>query len=50
VTTLLTNIRLEEFDYPSAAALAVVLLASSFATLFLVNSLQFQCRQRESRG
>jgi sulfate transport system permease protein len=50
VTTLLTNIRLEEFDYPSAAALAVVLLASSFATLFLVNSLQFQRRLRESRG
>lgn len=50
VTTLLINIRLEEFDYPAAAALAVVLLASSFVTLFLVNALQFRRRQRESRG
>lgn len=50
VTTLLINIRLEEFDYPSAAALAVVLLAASFVTLFLINALQFRRRQRESRG
>jgi sulfate transport system permease protein len=50
VTTLLTNIRLEEFDYPAAAALSVVLLASSFATLFLVNSLQSWRRRRETRG
>ena len=50
VTTLLINIRLEEFDYPAAAALAVVLLAASFVTLFLINALQFRRRQRESRG
>lgn len=50
VTTLLTMIRLEEFDYPSAAALAMVLLVSSSVALFLVNALQFWRRKRETRG
>lgn len=49
VTTLLTYIRLEEFDYPSAAALASALLGLSFVTLFAVNALQLWGRRRETR-
>lgn len=49
VATLLTFIRLEEFDYAGAAALATALLAVSFATLGLVNGLQFWRLRRESR-
>lgn len=40
ITALLTLIRIEEYDYPGAAALAVVILASSFAMLFVVNAIQ----------
>ncbi|TVQ40878.1 MAG: sulfate ABC transporter permease subunit CysT [Geminicoccaceae bacterium] len=40
VTSLLVYIRLDEFDYPAAAALATVLLAMAFVLLFLTNLLQ----------
>ncbi|CAN7375691.1 ABC transporter permease subunit [Phenylobacterium sp. LjRoot219] len=50
VTTLLTYIRLEEFDYAGAAALATALLGLSFFTLFVVNALQLWRRRREARG
>lgn len=50
VTTLLTYIRLEEFDYPGAAGLAVAMLAASFLTLFVVNALQFWRYRREGRA
>lgn len=50
VTTLLTYIRLEEFDYAGAAALATALLGLSFITLFSVNALQLWGRRREARG
>lgn len=50
VTTLLTYIRLEEFDYPGAAGLAVALLTASFVTLLSVNALQFWRHAREGRG
>lgn len=40
VTSLLVFIRLEENNYPAAAALASVLLAVAFVTLFLTNVLQ----------
>jgi len=50
VTTLLTYIRLEEFDYPGAAGLAVALLTASFAILLSVNALQFWRHRREGRG
>lgn len=49
VTTLLTFIRLEEFDYPGAAGIAVAMLAASFATLFVVNALQLWRLRREGR-
>lgn len=50
VTTLLTYIRLEEFDYPGAAGLSLTLLVASFATLLTVNGLQFWRHRREGRG
>ncbi len=40
ISALLTFIRLEEFDYPGAAALATALLAVSFVTLLATNALQ----------
>ena len=40
VTSLLVYIRLDEFNYPAAAALAMVLLVIAFALLFITNSLQ----------
>jgi len=40
ITALLTLIRIEEYDYPGAAALASVILASSFVMLFVVNAIQ----------
>jgi sulfate transport system permease protein len=50
VTTLLTYIRLEEFDYPSAAALSVVVLFSALAMLCLTNAIQLWRYARQGRG
>jgi sulfate transport system permease protein len=41
IAALLIFIRLEEYDYAAAAAIAVVLLGAAFLMLFLTNSLQF---------
>ena len=40
ITALLTVIRLEEFSYPAAAALASVILAASFVMLLVINAIQ----------
>lgn len=40
IAALLIFIRLEEFDYPAAASIAVVLLVTSFVVLLLTNVLQ----------
>ncbi len=40
IVSLLIFIRLDEHNYPAAAALATVLLATAFVTLFLTNLLQ----------
>ena len=40
IAALLIFIRLEEFDYPAAASIAVVLLGEAFITLLLTNLLQ----------
>ncbi len=40
VTSLLVYIRLDEFNYEAAAALAMVLLVIAFVLLFITNSLQ----------
>ncbi len=40
ITALLTVIRLEEFEYPAAAALASVMLLAAFVMLFVTNAIQ----------
>jgi sulfate/thiosulfate transport system permease protein len=40
ITPLLIIIKLEQYDYAGAAALAVVMLAASFTLLFAINGLQ----------
>ncbi len=40
ITALLAIIRLEEFDYPSAAALGMVMLATAFIMLMITNTIQ----------
>ncbi|WP_271894610.1 sulfate ABC transporter permease subunit CysT [Candidatus Phyllobacterium onerii] len=40
VMSLLVFIRLDEYDYPAAAALATVMLATAFVMLFVTNSIQ----------
>jgi sulfate transport system permease protein len=40
IAALLIFIRLEEYDYPAAAAIAVVLLTVAFCILLLVNGIQ----------
>lgn len=40
IVALLTFIRLEEFDYPAAAAIAAVMLAAALAMLLVVNAIQ----------
>jgi sulfate transport system permease protein len=40
IVALLAVIRVEEFDYPSAAALATVMLAAAFVMLLATNSVQ----------
>jgi sulfate transport system permease protein len=40
VMSLLVFIRLDEYDYPAAAALATVMLVTAFVMLFITNSIQ----------
>lgn len=40
IAALLTFIRLEEYDYPAAAAIATVMLAAAFAMLLVTNAVQ----------
>ncbi|MBI2255198.1 MAG: sulfate ABC transporter permease subunit CysT [Proteobacteria bacterium] len=40
ITALLAVIRLEEFEYPAAAALASVMLLAAFVMLFITNAIQ----------
>jgi len=47
IAALLIFIRLEEYDYPTAAAIATVLLAAAFGILLLTNAVQaWQMRYR----
>ena len=46
IAPLLIVIRLEEFDYAGAAAIATVMLAISFAALLAINALQAFSRRR----
>lgn len=46
VTSLMIFIRLQEFDYPAASAIASVILAASLLLLFAINTLQSRFGQR----
>jgi sulfate transport system permease protein len=46
IAPLLIVIRLEEFNYPAATAIAAVMLAISFAILLLINLIQAWSRKR----
>jgi sulfate transport system permease protein len=46
ITPLLIMTRLEQFDYPGATALALVMLVASFLLLFAINRLQAWTRTR----
>jgi sulfate transport system permease protein len=46
IVPLLIVTRLEQFDYPSAIAIAIVMIAISFVVLLLVNVLQGSMRRR----
>lgn len=46
VTSLMIFIRLQEFDYPAASAIASVILAASLILLFAINTLQSRCGRR----
>ena len=46
VTSLMIFIRLQEFDYPAASAIASVILAASLLLLFSINTLQSRFGRR----
>jgi len=48
ITALVAYIRIEEYDYPAAAAIATVMLAAAFAMLVTVNALQAYARRHEA--
>jgi sulfate transport system permease protein len=51
IASLLVFIRLEEFDYPAAAAIACTLLLAAFLLLLLTNAIQFwSLRYKEARA
>lgn len=51
IASLLVFIRLEEFDYPAAAAIACTLLLAAFLLLMLTNAIQFwSLRYKEARA
>ncbi len=50
IAPLLIVIRLEEFNYPAATAVAAVMLILSFAMLLTINSLQAWSRRRYGHG
>ncbi len=47
ITPLLIMTKLEQFDYPGATAIAVVMLLASFALILLINVLQWWNRSRQ---
>lgn len=50
VVSLLTFIRIEEYDYPAAAAIAATLLGLAFLMLFVVNMIQLWQQRRIGTG
>lgn len=50
IVPLLIVTKLEQFDYPGATAIALVMLLASFALLFLINTLQAWARRATGAG
>ncbi|WP_029010537.1 sulfate ABC transporter permease subunit CysT [Azospirillum halopraeferens] len=50
ITALLAYIRLDEFDYPAAAAVASVMLGAAFVMLLVTNSIQFWVQRHSERA
>ncbi len=50
IAPLLIVIKLEQYDYTGATAIAVVMLVVSFALLFLINTLQWWFARRSTGG
>lgn len=50
IVPLLIVTKLEQFDYPGATAIALVMLLASFALLLIINSLQAWARRRTGAG
>ncbi|MBX9331801.1 molybdate ABC transporter permease subunit, partial [Serratia marcescens] len=50
VTSLMIFVRLQEFDYPAASAIASVILAASLLLLFSINVLQSRFGRRLGGG
>jgi sulfate transport system permease protein len=50
IAPLLIVIKLEEFEYEQATAIAVAMLIASLALLFLINALQAWGRKRQGGG
>jgi sulfate transport system permease protein len=50
ITPLLIVTRLEQYDYAGATALALVMLAASFALLLAINALQAWSRRHQTEG
>ncbi len=48
ITALVAYIRVEEYDYPAAAAIATVMLATAFVLLVAINALQAYARRHEA--
>ena len=46
IAPLMVVVRLEEFDYAGATAVAVIMLVISFVALFAINALQAWSRRR----
>lgn len=49
ITPLLIITKLEQYDYPGATAIAVVMLVISFVLLLIINSLQWWLRRNSSK-
>jgi len=50
ISSLLIVAKLEQFDYAAATAIAVVMLAASFAMLLAINGLQWAYGKRQGKA
>jgi sulfate/thiosulfate transport system permease protein len=50
IAPLMIYTKLEQYDYPGATAIAVVMLLASFGLLLLINALQKWSSRRDGPG